>query len=117
MDNASPARLYCALVGARARGRRDHRLLLRVELRTGNSIQADDVFGVLAVNGWHNLVHIGVGLVADRLREPATRADGRLGVGAALPRARDLGLPRHRRTASATSSTSSRSTPRTTSCT
>ena len=27
----------------------------------GNSIEADEVFGILAVNGWHNLVHIGLG--------------------------------------------------------
>jgi hypothetical protein len=30
---------------------------------TGDSIRSDDVFGVLAVNGWHDLVHIAIGAV------------------------------------------------------
>jgi hypothetical protein len=30
---------------------------------TGDSIQADEVLGILAVNGWHNLVHIAIGLL------------------------------------------------------
>jgi hypothetical protein len=30
---------------------------------TGDSIRSDDVFGILSVNGWHNLVHIAIGAV------------------------------------------------------
>jgi hypothetical protein len=30
----------------------------------GVAADTDDVFGVLAVNGWHNLVHIALGLLA-----------------------------------------------------
>jgi hypothetical protein len=30
---------------------------------TGSSVVYDDVFGILAVNGWHNLVHILLGLL------------------------------------------------------
>lgn len=29
---------------------------------TGAAVPTDDVFGVLAVNGWHNLLHLGTGL-------------------------------------------------------
>ena len=61
MDEASPARLYCLLVGGGIGHRRDHRLLLRGELRHRGSIRTEDVFGVLSVNGWHNLVHIAIG--------------------------------------------------------
>jgi uncharacterized membrane protein len=28
---------------------------------TGDSIRSEDVFGVLSVNGWHNVVHIAIG--------------------------------------------------------
>jgi uncharacterized membrane protein len=28
---------------------------------SGDSIKSQDVFGVLSVNGWHNLVHIAIG--------------------------------------------------------
>ena len=30
---------------------------------TGNDLDTDDVLGILAVNGWHNLVHIATGLL------------------------------------------------------
>jgi hypothetical protein len=80
MDTASPARLYCALVGAALVVAGIIGFFYESSFDTGNSIQADDVFGVLAVNGWHNLVHLGVGLVlivcASRLAREAA-----LGVG------------------------------------
>ena len=69
MDTASPARLYCTLVGA---------VLVIAGIigffyNAGFGAGADagvgddkhyEVFGLLAVNGWHNLVHIGLGLLA-----------------------------------------------------
>ena len=63
MDASSPARLYALLVGRRADDRRDHRLLLRLQLRHGDALTTDAVFGILDVNGWHNIVHIATGLL------------------------------------------------------
>jgi hypothetical protein len=40
---------------------------------TGSSIEADKVFGILAVNGWHNLVHIGLGALGLLLAASAAR--------------------------------------------
>jgi Domain of unknown function (DUF4383) len=67
MDAASPARLYCTLVGA---------VLVIAGIIgffysagfdtgvTGVAGDTDKVFGLLDVNGWHNLVHIALGLLA-----------------------------------------------------
>jgi hypothetical protein len=67
MDTASPARLYCTLVGA---------VLVIVGIigffysagfdtgTTGVAADTDEVFGILGVNGWHNLVHIALGVLA-----------------------------------------------------
>ena len=65
MDAASPARLYATLVGGT--------LVIAgiigffYSSSFGGPGKVDDVFGLLAVNGWHNLVHIltgALGLVA-----------------------------------------------------
>ncbi len=65
MEGASPARLYATLVGA---------ALVIVGIigffyssSFGGPGKVDEVFGILAVNGWHNVVHIvtgGLGLIA-----------------------------------------------------
>jgi hypothetical protein len=48
---------------------------------TGDSIVSDDVFGILAVNGWHNLIgHIAIGLVLLACAGYAAR-EAALGVG------------------------------------
>jgi hypothetical protein len=47
---------------------------------TGDSIQADEVFGILAVNGWHNLVHLAIGLLLLAAAGSVAR-DAALGVG------------------------------------
>ena len=66
MDSASPARLYCTLVGG---------VLVIVGIIgffytagfdtgvSGVAGDTDEVFGILAVNGWHNVVHILLGLL------------------------------------------------------
>jgi hypothetical protein len=66
MDSASPARLYCNLVGG---------VLVIAGIigffytagfdtgATGVAGDTDKVFGILAVNGWHNVVHILLGLL------------------------------------------------------
>ena len=67
MDTASPARLYCTLVGA---------VLVIVGIigffysagfdtgTAGVAADTHEVFGILGVNGWHNLVHIALGVLA-----------------------------------------------------
>jgi hypothetical protein len=56
MDGPSPARLYATLVGAA--------LVVGgivgffYSASFGSPGTVDDVFGILAVNGWHNVVHV-----------------------------------------------------------
>jgi uncharacterized membrane protein len=61
MEEASPARLYCLLVGAVLVIAGIIGFFYEASFATGDSIRAEDVFGVLSVNGWHNLVHIAIG--------------------------------------------------------
>jgi uncharacterized membrane protein len=63
MDEASPARLYCLLVGAVLVITGITGFFYEASFATGDSIRADDEFGILAVNGWHNLVHLGIGVL------------------------------------------------------
>ena len=61
MEEASPARLYCLLVGAVLVIAGIIGFFYEASFATGDSIRTENVFGVLSVNGWHNLVHIAVG--------------------------------------------------------
>jgi hypothetical protein len=61
MEEASPARLYCLLVGAVLVIAGIIGFFYEASFATGDSIRSSDVFGVLSVNGWHNLVHIAIG--------------------------------------------------------
>jgi hypothetical protein len=61
MEETSPARLYCLLVGGVLVIAGIIGFFYEASFKTGDSIRADDVFGILAVNGWHNLVHLGIG--------------------------------------------------------
>jgi hypothetical protein len=63
MDTSSPARLYCTLIGAVLVLAGILGFFYEASFDTGDSIQADEVLGILAVNGWHNLVHIAIGLL------------------------------------------------------
>ena len=63
MEQASPARLYCLLVGAVLVVAGIIGFFYEASFKTGDSIRADDAFGILAVNGWHNLVHLGIGAI------------------------------------------------------
>jgi Domain of unknown function (DUF4383) len=63
MDTSSPARLYCTLVGAVLVIAGIIGFFWEASFDTGASIQADEVLGILAVNGWHNLVHILTGVI------------------------------------------------------
>jgi hypothetical protein len=61
MEEASPARLYCLLVGAVLVIAGIIGFFYESSFASGDSIRSEDVFGVLSVNGWHNLLHIAVG--------------------------------------------------------
>jgi len=63
MEASSPARLYCTLVGGVLVIAGIIGFFYEASFATGDSVVADDVFGILAVNGWHNLVHILLGLL------------------------------------------------------
>jgi hypothetical protein len=61
MEGASPARLYATLVGG---------VLVLAGIigffysaSFGSPGNVDDVFGILAVNGWHNVVHVLTGAI------------------------------------------------------
>jgi hypothetical protein len=61
MEEASPARLYCLLVGGVLVIAGIIGFFYESSFSTGDSLKSDDVFGILSVNGWHNVVHIAIG--------------------------------------------------------
>jgi hypothetical protein len=61
MEEASPAKLYCLLVGAVLVIAGIIGFFYEASFASGDSIRSEDVFGVLSVNGWHNVVHIAIG--------------------------------------------------------
>jgi hypothetical protein len=67
MSEATPARLYATLVGGVLVIAGIIGFFYNASFASGNDIVGDDrsyeVFGLLAVNGWHNLVHIATGLL------------------------------------------------------
>jgi len=67
MDTSSPARLYCTLVGAVLVVAGIIGFFYSASFDTGVgevAADSDEVLGILAVNGWHNLVHIALGALA-----------------------------------------------------
>ena len=63
MSTTTPAQLYCTLVGAALVIGGIIGFFYDASFDTGLAVTSEDVFGVLAVNGWHNLVHIATGLL------------------------------------------------------
>ena len=61
MEGSSPARLYCLLVGGVLVIAGIIGFFYEASFSVGDEIKADEVFDILAVNGWHNLVHISIG--------------------------------------------------------
>ena len=80
MDTSSPARLYCTLVGAVLVIVGILGFFWEASFATGNEIEADEVVGILAVNGWHNLVHLLIGVLLLAAAGTAARTAA-LGVG------------------------------------
>jgi hypothetical protein len=67
MSTSSPARLYCTLVGTVIVIAGIIGFFYSSGFDTGAAGVAkdtDEVFGILAVNGWHNVVHILLGVLA-----------------------------------------------------
>src|ERR687888_758727 len=65
MDNASPARLYAMVVGAVLVAAGIIGFFYNSHFGSGDNVFGNDssvkVFGILAVNGWHNVVHLATG--------------------------------------------------------
>jgi Domain of unknown function (DUF4383) len=80
METASPARLYCTLVGAVLVVAGILGFFWEASFATGDDIKSDEVIGLLAVNGWHNLVHLTIGVLLLAAAGTAARSAA-LGVG------------------------------------
>jgi hypothetical protein len=63
MAESSPARLYALVVGSVLTVAGIIGFFYNASFDVGDSIEADKVFGILAVNGWHNIVHLVTGLL------------------------------------------------------
>jgi hypothetical protein len=63
MADASPARLYALLVGGALTIAGIIGFFYDSSFDTGGSLTSEAVFGVLDVNGWHNVVHLVTGLL------------------------------------------------------
>src|SRR5919198_5623988 len=65
MENASPARLYAMVVGAVLVAAGIIGFFYNSHFGSGDNVFGNDtsvkVFGILAVNGWHNVVHLATG--------------------------------------------------------
>ena len=61
MDASSPARLYCLLIGGVLVIAGIIGFFYEASFAIGNEVVSSKVFGILAVNGWHNVVHIAIG--------------------------------------------------------
>src|SRR5918995_7002598 len=61
MEESSPARLYCLLIGGVLVIAGILGFFYEASFAAGNKVVSDQVLGLLAVNGWHNLVHLAIG--------------------------------------------------------
>jgi hypothetical protein len=63
MEERSPAQIYALLFGAVLVTAGIIGFFYEASFSTGDSAKYDEVFGILGVNGWHNLVHIASGAI------------------------------------------------------
>src|ERR671933_2843860 len=65
MDGSTPAKLYCGVVGAVLVIAGIIGFFYNAHFGSGTDVYGNDtsvkVFGILAVNGWHNVVHLATG--------------------------------------------------------
>ena len=81
MATASPARLYALVVGATLVVAGLIGFLYNASFAFGSAVERDAVFGLLDVNGWHNVVHLATGALGLALARSAARVYA-LGLGA-----------------------------------
>ena len=81
MATASPARLYALVVGATLVVAGIIGFLYNASFSVGSAVERDAVFGLLDVNGWHNVVHVATGALGLVFARSAARAYA-LGLGA-----------------------------------
>ena len=62
MSDNSPARLYAVVIGAVLVLAGIIGFFYNSTFTSDKSVH-DDVFGILSVNGWHNVVHLATGLL------------------------------------------------------
>lgn len=74
MEGASPARLYATLVGGALVIGGVVGFFYDSSFDVGNGIGSSDAFGVLSVNGWHNVFHIVTGALGLLFAGYAARA-------------------------------------------
>ena len=80
MEGSSPARLYCLLVGGVLVIAGIIGFFYEASFAVGDDIRSDKVFDILAINGWHNVVHLAIGALLLVAAGSAARA-GALFVG------------------------------------
>ncbi|MEW6475618.1 MAG: DUF4383 domain-containing protein [Actinomycetota bacterium] len=61
MDTSNPARLYALVFGAVLVAAGVIGFFYNSDFSSGDAVPRDAVFGILDVNGWHNVVHIATG--------------------------------------------------------
>ena len=61
MEGRSPAQVYALVFGVTLVATGVLGFFYDASFDTGDEAQADEVLGILAVNGWHNVVHIATG--------------------------------------------------------
>lgn len=81
MQGSTPARLYCLLVGGVLVVAGVLGFFYETSFNVGDDVVADDLLGILAVNGWHNLVHLATGAILLAAAGGAARSAA-LGIGA-----------------------------------
>ena len=74
MADASPARLYALLVGGTLTVAGIIGFFYDSSFDTGSGLESEAVFGILDVNGWHNVVHLATGLLGLAAAGYAARA-------------------------------------------
>ncbi|HEY8467081.1 MAG TPA: DUF4383 domain-containing protein [Solirubrobacterales bacterium] len=82
MNAATPARLYATLGGAALIVLGVAGFFYNASFSTGADVEADELLGLFAVNGWQNLLHIATGLLGLASAGHGARAYA-LGVGLA----------------------------------
>jgi len=78
VDRSSPAKLYCLLIGAALVLAGLIGFFYEASFAAGDEIVSDKAFGLLAVNGWHNVVHMAIGFVLLAAAGGAARAGATL---------------------------------------